>query len=185
MKKSAAFERRWLEGAKAISTLYLALSQAPFEQYEREFLGLQRRILATPAMTEWERQETRRRIAEEILLGAWSLNSPWEDFGRALRRIQRLGYSNTERRFHVALLFGRWAKLHPEHLHAAGRMLDVAEHHLLGPSSKDVSSKEVTRCLELIREERESFPQLKATPPDAQRRATTAGKGSASRRTPT
>ena len=104
MNKGAAFKRRWLEGAKAISALYLSLSQAPFEQYEREFLGLQRKLLATSARTEWEQKETRRRIAEEILLGAWSLNSPWEDFGRALRRIRRLGYSNVERRFHVALL---------------------------------------------------------------------------------
>lgn len=182
MSKGAAFERRWLEGAKAISTLYLALSQAPFEQYEREFLGLQRKLLANPAMTEWERNETRRRIAEEILLGAGSLNSPWEDFGRALRRIQRLGYSNTDRRFHVSLLFARWARLHPEHLPAASRMLDAAEQHLLKLPSKEVPSKEVIRCLELIREERESSPQLKATLPEAQRRA---GNGSASRRTPT
>jgi hypothetical protein len=158
MNKGAAFKRRWLEGAKAISALYLSLSQAPFEQYEREFLGLQRKLLATSARTEWEQKETRRRIAEEILLGAWSLNSPWEDFGRALRRIRRLGYSNVERRFHVALLFARWARFHPDHLPAARRMLNVAEHHLLNPPSKDVPSKEVTRCLEFIREERASAP---------------------------
>jgi hypothetical protein len=163
VKKDAAFQRRWLEGAKALSQLYVSLTHAPFARYEREFLGLQRKLLATLARTEWEQKEIRRRVAEEILLGAWSMNSPWADFGRALRRVQRLGYSNVERRAHVALLFARWARLNTEHLSRARRMLDVAEAHLLVLSPKDTQYKDVRRGLELIRQEVEFAPHSRVT----------------------
>ncbi len=154
-----AFHRRWMEGAKAISQLYVSLCDAQFEQYEREFLTLQRWLLAKDE-TDWERLESRRRIAEEILLGAWGTNSPWEDFGRALRRIRRLGYTNVERRVHVAILFARWAKLHPEHLPEARRTLDIAERHFLALSPDDSQYNDMKRSLELIRTEEEFAPRL-------------------------
>ena len=149
-----AFHRRWMEGARAIAQLYVSLRDAPFEQYEREFLSLQRRLLAQDK-TDWERRETRRRIAEEIFLGAWGANSPWKDFGRSLRRIRRLGYTNVERRVHVAILFAQWAKFHPEHLPAARRMLDLSERHFQSLSPEHVQYKDMKGSLELIRQEKE------------------------------
>jgi hypothetical protein len=149
------FLRRWREVARAISGLSVSLAEASFEQYEREFLALQRKLLATLVRAPEERLETRRRIAEEILLGAWGLNSPWPEFGRALRRIQRLGYTDTERRVHVAILFARWAKFHPEHLSAARRMLDLAERHFQGVPPEDPQYEDMKRSLELIRAEEE------------------------------
>lgn len=157
-----AFHRRWMEGARAIAQLYVSLRDAPFEQYEREFLSLQRRLLAQDK-TDWERRETRRRIAEEIFLGAWGANSPWKDFGRALRRIQRLGYTNVERRVHVAILFARWAKFHPEHLPAARRMLDLAERHFQSVSPEHTQYKDMKGSLELIRQEKEFSPKRAST----------------------
>lgn len=153
-----AFHRRWMEGARAIAELCVSLQDAPFEKYEREFLSLQRRLLAQDK-TDWERMETRRRIAEEILLGAWGPDSSWKDFGRALRRIQRLGYTNVERRVHVAILFARWAIFHPEHLPAARRMLELAERHFQSVSPEDTQYKDMKGSLELIRQEKEFSPK--------------------------
>ena len=158
-----AFHRRWMEGAKAIAQLYVSLQDAPFENYDREFLSLQRRLLAQDE-TDWERLETRRRIAEEILLGAWGPDSSWKNFGRALRRIQRLGYTNVERRVHVAILFARWAKFHPEHLPAARRMLDSAERHFQSVSPEDTQYKDMKGSLELLRQEKEFSPKPSMPP---------------------
>jgi hypothetical protein len=168
LKEDKAFRQRWIEGAQAISRLYVSLINAPFERYEREFLELQRTMLVTSAKTDWERQETRRRIAEEILLGAWGTDSPWEDFGRALRRIRRLGYSSVERRVHVAILFARWAQRHPEHLPEARRMLALAEQHSLSLSTRHSQYKDVRRSLASIRQDPEFAPPstiAASTPP--------------------
>ncbi|OJT23843.1 hypothetical protein BO221_17915 [Archangium sp. Cb G35] len=152
-----AFHQRWMAGADAIAQLYVALLDAPFEQYEREFLALQRKLLAT-VKTPWEHLETRRRVAEEILLGAFGCNAPWPDFGRALRRIRRLGYTDVERRVHVAILFARWAKFHPEHLPAARRMLELAERQFRSVSPEHTQYKDMRGSLELIRMEKEFRP---------------------------
>ncbi|QRK09545.1 hypothetical protein JQX13_05250 [Archangium violaceum] len=144
------FHRRWREGADSLARLYVSLLDASYTQYEREFLVLQRRLLST-CETSWEQLETRRRVAEELLMGAYSRGVPWADFGRALKRIRRLGYSNVERRVHVAILFARWSTLYPEHRPAARRLLDVAERHFLA-APRDVPLYESMRqSLELIR----------------------------------
>lgn len=152
------FYERWMAGANAISRLYVALIDAPFERYEREFLALQRELLAT-VKTPWEHLETRRRIAEEILLGAFGTNAPWSEFGRALRRIQRLGYTDVERRVHVAILFARWAKFHPKHLPEARRMLDLAERHFHSTPPEHTQYKDMQGSLALIRQEKEFRPE--------------------------
>lgn len=151
-REEEGFHRRWLEGADALAHLYVSLLEAPYARYEREFLAMQRRLLST-CETPWERLETRRRIAEELLMGAYSRGSPWSDFGRALKRIRRLGYSNVERRVHVAILFARWSTLHREHMPAAWRLLDVAERHFQAASPDVPLYESIRQSLELIRQE--------------------------------
>lgn len=151
------FYARWMSGAREISKLYVALVDAPFGKYEREFMALQRRLLGT-VKSSWERLETRRRIAEEILLGAFGLNAPWKDFGRALRRVQRLGYTDVERQVHVSILFARWAKFHPRHLSAARRMLDRAERRFRTLSPDHAQYRDMSGSLASIRKEPEFAP---------------------------
>lgn len=91
-------------------------------------------------------------------MGAYLRNIPWEDFKRALRRIQRLGYTSVERRVHVAVPFSRWAQLHPEHLPAARAALLVAERHLLAASPEEPLYQASRQGLESIRQEREFAP---------------------------
>jgi hypothetical protein len=161
MSQEEDFDRRWMVGADAIARLYVTLVDAPFGEYERAFLSLQRKLLAT-VKTPWEHLETRRRIAEEILLGAFGCNAPWLDFGRALRRIRRLGYTDVERRVHVAILFARWSKFHPEHLPAARRMLALAERQFQSLSPGHTQYKDMKGSLELIRKEKEFRPDSSA-----------------------
>jgi hypothetical protein len=149
--------QRWAQGAEAMSRLYVSLLDAPYAQYERELLALQRRFL-TSCKSEWERRESRRRIAEELLMGAYLRDVPWEDFKRALRRIQRLGYTSVERRVHVAVLFARWAQLHPEHLPAARAGLLLAERHFHAVSPEEPLYQAAKESLESIRQEKEFVP---------------------------
>lgn len=146
------FHERWLEGAEELARLFVTLRHAPYDQYEREFLALQRRML-TKDKTDWEKRETRRRIAEELLLGAYGRNVPWSDFSRAFRRIHRLGYTNLERRMHVAVLFTRWAQSHSSHLPEARRLLALTERHFNAASPKDPLYEVVRKNLEMIRQE--------------------------------
>jgi hypothetical protein len=81
--------------------------------------------------TEFERREVRRRIAEALFTEAFGRNCPWSVFGRTLRRIQRLGYTDVERRYHVASLYAQWCGAHPEHdARKARRALDEVERRI-------------------------------------------------------
>jgi len=151
-RKETDFQKRWMEGADELARLYVSLRHATYEQYEQEFLALQRKMLARDK-TDWERQETRRRIAEELLLGAYGRNASWPEFGRALRRIHRLGYSSLERRMHVAVLFARWAQSNPSHLPAAQRLVALTERHFSAASPKEPLYEVVRKNLEMIRQE--------------------------------
>jgi len=77
----------------------------------------------------------RRRIAEELLMGAYVRNADWLQFSRPLARIQMLGYSNLERQVHVACLFARWSHRRREHEEEAITLLDRAA-GLIAPGSE-------------------------------------------------
>lgn len=114
-----------------LGRLIVAVSQDSFESLEPKFKALEKRLLASSA-SQVERLEIRRRIAEELFNQAFGNNCPWPIFGRTLRRIQRLGYSNIDRRYHIAALYALWCQRNPEHDdRQARRMLDEAERRLL------------------------------------------------------
>ncbi|MGZ3459273.1 MAG: hypothetical protein ACXU86_12315 [Archangium sp.] len=99
-----------------------------FEELEPKFKALERRLLRSVVKTKYERQEVQRRIAETLFTESYGRNCPWPVFGPTLRRIQRLGYSHVERRYHVACLYARWCHRHPQHdAREARRMLDETE----------------------------------------------------------
>jgi hypothetical protein len=99
-----------------------------FETLEPRFTQLERHLLRSVVKTEFERRELRRRIAEALFTEAFGRDCPWPIFGRLLRRIHRLGYTDVERRYHVACLYAQWCRNHPEHDdRGARRLLDDAE----------------------------------------------------------
>jgi hypothetical protein len=129
VKQLTRAQQRSLAISRELGQCIVATSQDSFEELEPKFMALQRRLVAT-ATSESERREIRRRIAEELVNAAFGLNCPWPVFGRALRRIQRLGYTDVERRYHIAALFALWCQHHPKYAAEAGRLLDEAERRL-------------------------------------------------------
>ncbi|PTL80590.1 hypothetical protein DAT35_28600 [Vitiosangium sp. GDMCC 1.1324] len=129
---SKASERRSKEVARAFDQLIVATSDDSFEILEGKYKELERHLLRSLLKTAFERKEAQRRIAERLFTEAFAHNCPWPVFGRLLRRIQRLGYSNAERRYHVACLYAMWCERHREHdPREARRLLDETERHLL------------------------------------------------------
>ena len=129
----------------------VAAADAPFEEVEASMRSFERRMLEA-AGGAWERRELRRRIAEDLLTEAFGRNEPWPVFGRMLRRIQRLGYSHVERRFHVAALYALWCRAHPEHdSTSARRLLEEAERSALRLPRGHVRRKQILGSLASIR----------------------------------
>lgn len=132
VRLSALSARRFMEVARALDQLLVKTFEDSFEELEPKFKALERRLLRSVVKTQYERQEVRRRIAETLFTEAYGRNCPWHVFGPTLRRIQRLGYSNIERRYHVACLYAQWCGRHPQHDdHEARRMLDTVERSAL------------------------------------------------------
>jgi hypothetical protein len=114
-RPSKASERCSREVSRAFDQLIVATQDDSFEELEARYKALERNLLKSVVKTDFERKELRRRVAERLFTEAFGHDSPWPVFGRALRRIQRLGYSNVERRYHVACLYAMWCERHPEH----------------------------------------------------------------------
>lgn len=118
------------ELAQALDEALLATLNEPFEALEPRFKALERRLLAVEP-SDFGRSEIRRRIAEMLFTEAFARDCPWPLFGRLLRRIHRLGYSDVERRYHVAALYALWCHRHPEHDRREARLrLDDVERRI-------------------------------------------------------
>jgi hypothetical protein len=130
VKKLTRRQQRSLAIARELGQLMVATTNDAFAELEPKFKALQRRLVAS-ASSDFARLEIRRRIAEQLFNAAFGLNCPWPIFSRALRRIQRLGYTDVERRYHIAALYALWSQAHPERVADARRMLDEAEQRLL------------------------------------------------------
>ncbi len=130
--------------------LHLSLSNASFAEFERTFLVHQRQWLRETKSMQ-EAIAVKRRTAEDILLGAYGRQCTWEEFSRALRRSERLGYANAGRRAHVACLFALSIRQFPAQADRARRMLDAAERYLLFLPKKHHARRELIREIQLIR----------------------------------
>jgi hypothetical protein len=108
----------------------LLKADAPYEEIKRALLELEKRWLRE-AKTEAERQQTRRSIAEDLVSQAYSFDMHWEEFGRWLRRVQRLGFSNLALRVHIACVYVQSLHLFPRRAREAWDMLEDAERRVL------------------------------------------------------
>lgn len=106
--------------------LALIEAKAPYEERRRALLDLEKRWLREEK-TEAGRQQTRRGIAEDLVTLAYSFNKPWQEFGRCLRRVQQLGFSNLALRVHIACLYVQSLHLFPRQAREAWEMLEDAE----------------------------------------------------------
>lgn len=139
------------ELADALDAILVATMNDSFAELEPKFKALERRLLALED-SDFMRRAIRRRIAERLFTEAYARNCPWSVFGRTLRRIQRLGYSDVERRFHVAALYANWSQSHPEHDNREAReLLDEAERRIQRLPRGHLYRMELLKNLEELR----------------------------------
>jgi 16S rRNA C967 or C1407 C5-methylase (RsmB/RsmF family) len=118
------------ELARVLDAMHLATMADSFEALRPKYKALERRLLALEN-SDFMRREVRRRIAERLFTAAFARNCPWPVFGRALRRLQQLGYTDVERRYHVAALYAQWSRTHPERdSREAHELLEEAERRI-------------------------------------------------------
>lgn len=123
--------------ALELARTYAGLRDRSFEELEAKLQELEAEWTARVA--EPEALETRRRVAEELLMGAYARGVQWPHFSRALARIRALGYSNLEREVHVACLFARWAHARQEHEEEARAALNDAAQRIAADSPLQAS----------------------------------------------
>lgn len=83
-------DQRSQDFARELGKLYVALRAASFEDYEAAMWDLQARW---PSSVTGDATELKRRIAEEILMGAYVRGVDGTHFSRSLERIRALGFS--------------------------------------------------------------------------------------------
>lgn len=158
--------RQLLELSRELGKALVAGAGAPFAEVEALMRGFERRMLKA-AGNRWERIELKRRMAETLFTEAFGRNEPWSVLGRMLHRIQRLGYSHVERRFHVAALYALWSREHPEHAPRARRLLDEAVQRALRLPREHARRKQIIGSIADIRARAGFEP-----PPKTERRST-------------
>jgi len=119
---------RGLELGREKDQVFLKLieAKAPYEERRGALLELEKQWLRE-AVTEAEREQLRRGIAEDLVTLAYSFNKPWAEFGKWLRRVQRLGFSNLALRVHVTCLYVQALDLFPRQAREAWEMLEDTE----------------------------------------------------------
>ncbi len=117
---------------REIDLLFLGLieAKAPYEDYKRELLKLEKRWLQR-AKTPAQRLEVQQTIAKTILTEAYGGRLPWREFGRWIRRLQQLGFRDLGMRVHVACLYVQSLHLFPRQAREAWEMLVDAEQRAL------------------------------------------------------
>ncbi len=153
------------ELARALDEILLATGEDTYEELEPKFKALESRLLSRED-SDFMRREIRRRIAERLFTEAFARNSPWPVFGPTLRRIQRLGYSDVERRYHVAALYALWSSTHPEHDSLKAReLLDEAERRIRRLPRDHVYRVEMLERMEDLRTRTGFASALRPAPP--------------------
>ncbi|ATB43832.1 hypothetical protein CYFUS_009312 [Cystobacter fuscus] len=126
-------ESFWRRVAMEFDKLNVALLQntsALFSEGSREYQALQKTLLRE-AETEWERRHIRRLAAHNILSFAHFRARTWDEYRRALLRVQRLDYPSLEYRMHAACETLEWAADHDPTKAALGwTMVEETERRL-------------------------------------------------------
>ena len=113
---------------REIDLLFLGLieAKAPYEDYKRELLKLEKRWHQR-ANTPAQRLTVQQTIAKTILTEAYGERMPWKEFSRWLRRLQQLGFRDLGMRVHVACLYVQSLHRFPRQAREAWEMLEDAE----------------------------------------------------------
>ena len=146
-----SFGEQSMAFAQKLGQMYVSLQDKSFVEMEQALLQLEADW--TAAVAEPEAREVRRRIAEELLMGAYARDLAWPQFSMALERVRALGYSNRERQVHVACLFARWAHRRHEHEEDARQALDEAEQQVALGGPSDPANHQMQASIDKTRDD--------------------------------
>jgi hypothetical protein len=127
--------------------VFMTLKKATFEEAERAYLALEKRLLREAVVTPWERQQVKRLIAKDIFVFAYGSEVTRAQLTRSLRRVERVGYSDLWMRLLVASLYVQLAPSFPDKARQAFSMLEDAERRLLRLRKRDVLRKDGLRAV--------------------------------------
>ncbi len=116
-------------------------TRVSYTEFERAVLTQEKQFLRE-ARTEAERRLIRARTARTLFTEAFAFGLPWNEFGRALRRFQRLGFFDSDDRVHAACLYVQSLDLFPERAREAWALLDDAERRTKALRRKNPLRKE-------------------------------------------
>lgn len=145
MKRTTREERGHII-AQARHQVFMAMRNAPFEEAERAYLELEKRLLRETVVTPSERQQVKRLIAKDIFGFAYGADITRQQLARSLRRVLRVGYSDLWMRVLVANLFVQMVPSFPEKARQAFAMLEDAERRLLRLRKRDPLRKDGLRA---------------------------------------
>ncbi|HEX5754339.1 MAG TPA: hypothetical protein VFZ09_49610 [Archangium sp.] len=134
---------------REIDLLFLALieAKAPYEDYRRELLKLEKRWLQR-TKTPTQRLAVQQTIAKTILTEAYGSRLAWKEFGRWLRRLQQLGFRDLGMRVHVICLYVQALHLFPRQAREAWAMLEDTERRVRRLSRQNPLRKEHLEAIE-------------------------------------
>lgn len=133
----------WRSVASRREQLHQELSQAraSYEEFKRAVLAQEKQFLRE-ARAEAERGLIRARTARALFTEAFAFGLPWEEFGRALRRYQRVGLLDSDDHVHMACLYVQSLDLFPERAREAWALLEDAERRTKALRRKNPLRKE-------------------------------------------
>ncbi|MFP2931008.1 hypothetical protein ACLESO_38595 [Pyxidicoccus sp. 3LG] len=102
-----------MEFGEAIGFTEISLRKQNHAAFRAEMLRFLRSMQAK-ATTAFVRREMARRVGERILSRACMLPEPKATLVLELKSMTRLGFSNIDRRVHIAAMLGRWIQLGKE-----------------------------------------------------------------------
>lgn len=102
-----------MEFAESIGRTEISLRWQNHAVFRDEMLRFLKRMQAR-AHSDYVRREMARRVTEVILSRACMLPQPEPVMLRELKRMTRLGFSDIDKRVHIAAMLGRWVQLGKE-----------------------------------------------------------------------
>jgi hypothetical protein len=146
MKRTTREERGRII-AQGRHEVFMAVRRAPFEEAERAYLDLEKRLLREAAVGPSERQEIKRIIAKDIFSAAHGSDVTRQQLARSLRRVERVGYSDLWMRFFVACLYVQMVPSFPDKARQAFAMLEDVERRLLRVRKRNPLRKDGLRAV--------------------------------------
>jgi hypothetical protein len=101
-------ETRWRQIARAFDELHLLVPTLDIGHVRRSLFKLERQLIVLTRGSR-ERRELHRRATERYVNECLERRAPWRTALQAIQMLDKVGYTNVDRRVHTAILLGMYA----------------------------------------------------------------------------